>query len=64
MPLNPSFYVTTVDDDRHEHNYRFLQGETLPEGEELKSQRPAGLVKFRDLLTAREAALLHVYVER
>lgn len=48
--MQHEFYVTTVDEKNHEHNYRFPQGETLPEGEKLKTQKPAGLFKAADIL--------------
>jgi hypothetical protein len=47
--LVQSFYVTTVDDKNHEHNYRLPQGETLPEDQYLKTQRKAGEFKLAEL---------------
>jgi hypothetical protein len=60
MPLTPSFYVTTLDENNHEHNYRFPQGENLPENHRFKSQRPAGLIKLRDLVSEEKLAALGI----
>jgi hypothetical protein len=53
-----SFYVTTVDEKNHEHNYRFPQGESLSEKQTLKSQREAGNFKLGDALTPESLANL------
>lgn len=47
--LVQSFYVTTIDEKNHEHNYRLPQGESLPEDQTLKTQRKAGEFKLADL---------------
>jgi hypothetical protein len=55
-----SFYVTTVEADHRnrEHNYRLVQGETLPQDHLLKTQREAGNFKFADSLSLEQLAAL------
>lgn len=49
--MRTEFYVTTteIDHPEHEHVYRLPQGDTIPEDQTLKTQRPAGLFKLREL---------------
>jgi len=51
--MQTSFYVTTteLDHPEREHNYRLPQGETIPEDQKIKTQRPAGEFKFADLVS-------------
>lgn len=58
--MQHTFYVTTVDENRHEHNYRFLQGESLPEGERLKTQKPAGQFPIGSVLSPEDTVKLAV----
>jgi hypothetical protein len=53
--MRNEFYVTTVEIDHpeREHTYRLGQGESLPEGQALKSQKPAGTVKLSEVATIR-----------
>lgn len=56
-----TFYVTTVDEKRHEHNFRFPQGETVPDGHVLKTQRPAGRFPITSVLSVEDTLKLAVF---
>lgn len=51
--MRTSFYVTTADLDKpnHEHTYRLPAGDSIPEGQKLVSQRPAGLFRLSSVLS-------------
>ncbi len=53
--MRTEFYVTTaeIEHPEREHTYRLPQGESLPEGHKLKSQKPAGTVKLSEVATIR-----------
>lgn len=57
--MDNTFYVTTVEDNGREHNFRLPQGDTIPENQVLKSQRPAGLFRFSTILSAENLAILN-----
>lgn len=58
--LVPSFYVTATETDKpsHEHHYRLPVSETVPEGQEIVSLRPAGQFRFSSLLSPESLAAL------
>lgn len=58
--MQHTFYVTTSDSRGREHNYRFLQGEALPDGEKLKTQRTAGQFPISSVLSAENTVKLAV----
>jgi len=49
--MRTEFYVTTteLDHPEREHNYRLPQGDSIPEDQTLKTQRPAGTFKLADI---------------
>lgn len=49
--MQNTLYVTTVDDDKHTHNYRLPVTETVPEGHEITDVRPAGLFRLSAILS-------------
>jgi hypothetical protein len=58
--MQHTFYVTTIDEKSHEHNFRFPQGETLPEDHVLKTQRPAGQFPITSVLSIEDTLKLAV----
>jgi hypothetical protein len=56
--MKNSFYVSTLDEKKHAHHYRFAVNETVPEGEEITAVRPAGRFRLSSVLSPASLAIL------
>lgn len=56
--MQNTLYINTVDSDNHAHAYRLPLTDTIPEGHEITSVRPAGQFPVTALLSADSLAAL------
>jgi hypothetical protein len=57
--MQKSLYINTEDLDGHAHAYRLPVTDTIPEGHEITSVRPAGLFPVTALLSPEGVATLN-----